>query len=84
MIVLPVGFVKTRYNGYFWHIPSQKLYSCKVDGVLKPMTLSKAFKNHPEGYRVSVNGFKRTLSKEYLMDLKYPKEGVELFPMKGE
>jgi hypothetical protein len=83
MIVLPPGFVSTRYAGYFWHIPEKKLYSCKVDGVLKPMKIKKPFRNKKIGYSVSVNGFKRLLPLDYLYGLKYPAT-TQLFPIKKE
>lgn len=79
MIIFPPGFVSTRYPGYFWNIPEQKLYTAK-GGTLKPMVKRKAFKNHPEGYRVSVNGLKKTMVMEYLTGLKYPTQ-IEKFPM---
>jgi hypothetical protein len=34
---LPAGFVSIEYPGYFWHVPSQSLWTMKVDGILKPM-----------------------------------------------
>jgi len=34
---LPMGFVSIEYPGYFWHVPSQILWTMKVDGILKPM-----------------------------------------------
>jgi hypothetical protein len=80
MIVLPAGFVSTRYPGYFWNIPEQKLYTAK-GGVLKKMYFSKGYNNHPPGYKVSHLGYRKTMSLEYLQYLKYPTK-VEIFPMK--
>ena len=37
MVTLPKDFVATKYNGYFWHLKEQKLYSIKVGGFLRPL-----------------------------------------------
>lgn len=37
MVILPPPFVKTKYEGYFWNLSDKKLYSLKIDGVLKPL-----------------------------------------------
>lgn len=79
MIVLPAGFVSTRYPGYFWHIPEQKLYTSK-GGVLKKMYFSKAFMNRPAAYKVSHLGYRKTMTLGYLQSLKYPAK-VEIYPM---
>lgn len=79
MVVLPPGFVATRYPGYFWYIPQKKLYSLKT-GVLKPLKIKKSYRFHPEGYRIYTGGFKRFLSLDYLYGLKYPKT-PEMIPI---
>lgn len=74
MVVLPQEFVKTRYPGYFWNTKDKQLYSIKVTGVLKPIKFSKGgFFNGctiEPGYRVSVDGVRRTLPLYYLNTLK--------------
>lgn len=72
VVRLPVGFVPTKYNGYFWDFHKQKLYSIKVGGLLKalvrqmPNRFNKA--DYPF-YHVSVNGRKRRLYEDYLKSL---------------
>lgn len=74
MVTLPKDFVATKYNGYFWNLKEQKLYSLKVTGVLRP--LAGPYKpnsfNHwsSPGYQVSVNGDKRSILLDYLKNLK--------------
>lgn len=44
-ISFPSGFVALKkYPGYFWHTEKKILFTMKVDGVLKPMTLQKVSK----------------------------------------
>lgn len=74
MVTLPKDFVATRYNGYFWNLKEQKLYSLKVTGVLRPLAgpyEPNSF-NHwsSPGYQVSVNGDKRSILLDYLKNLK--------------
>lgn len=82
MVTLPKDFVKTKFPGYFWNVKEQVLYSIKVTGELRPLKFQKArtFYNiyHPAGYRVSVDGHKRTLVLEYLQKLKATKEIQEI------
>lgn len=64
MIKLPPDFTSTKFPGYFWNVCEKKLYSLKVDGILKPLTTIEP--NHfnawkEPGYRVSVKGSKRIL-----------------------
>jgi hypothetical protein len=79
MIVFPNGFVKTKYPGYFWNIETQSLYSIKIGGELRKLTLKHAWYDHasgrqiPPGYRVSVKGVYRLLTLTYLTALVYPK-----------
>ena len=74
MIKLPDDFVPTSCPGYFWNVADKQLYSLKVHGELKPLTLQKAkvlygiF--HPAGYRISVRGVKRRFTLDYLNGLK--------------
>lgn len=38
MITFPEGFIGIRgFSGYFWNSEDRKLYSSKIDGVLKPL-----------------------------------------------
>jgi len=37
MITLPKEFVATKFPGYFFNREDDKLYSLKIDGVLKPL-----------------------------------------------
>lgn len=70
MITFPAEYVATKYPGYFWNTLTDKLYSIKVTGALRPLTFQKANYWRPEaGYAVSVNGKKRTLKLSYLRTL---------------
>lgn len=74
MIKLPDDFVPTRYPGYFWNVQDKKLYSLKVHGELRPMTMRKAITvfgvYHPAVYRISIRGVKRSFTLDYLNGLK--------------
>ena len=72
MITLPPDFVATKYNGYFWHLQEQRLYSIKVAGVLRPMSEHRPnfFNKNFSGYIVSVKGQRRRLWLKYLKALK--------------
>jgi hypothetical protein len=70
MITFPPEYVATKYPGYFWNTKTDKLYSIKVTGALRPMAFRSANYWHPEaGYQVSVNGKKRFLRLDYLRKL---------------
>ena len=72
MVVLPLGFVTTRYPGYYWDTDWKVLYSIKVDGSLYRMKLlqpSHFNKWSGPGYRVSHKGIRRTMLLEYLTKL---------------
>ena len=75
MIAMPKGFVMTRYPGYYWNVDTQKLYSTKVTGELRPMAFHKGgfFRGYSiqPGYQISVNGYRKTLTLDYLRTLKY-------------
>lgn len=70
MIIFPVGFTPTKYDGYFWHTINKKLYSIK-SGVLREIkyTRPNRFNHFTDGYRVSVNGNRRVLELRYLNSL---------------
>ncbi len=36
-VSLPSDFIATKYPGYFFNTADEKLYSMKIDGVLKPL-----------------------------------------------
>lgn len=80
MIMFPSEFVKTKYNGYFWNTLTKELYSIKIRGVLKKMTIQKEFIGYvygryvdcAEGYAISVNGIQKRLPLKYLMTLNIP------------
>lgn len=79
MITLPEGFVATKYSGYFWHIPTQKLYSIKIAGELREMTIRPPVKltingmyvDYPESYQISHRGTRRYLTLTSLKKLVY-------------
>ncbi len=77
MVTLPVQFLATKYPGYFFNVEDEKLYSLKIDGILKPL------KKHTPTYfnqlgrftnagafQCSVKGQRRWLSLEQLRKLK--------------
>lgn len=74
MVTLPKDFVATRYPGYFWNVVEQKLYTIKVTGELRPMAFQKGgnfgWLRVEPGYKISVNGQKRTYTMKYLTSLK--------------
>lgn len=66
-VTFPPEFIKTKYPGYFFNTANNKLYSIKIDGVLKPLAFQKPNRfNHlwrldtKGGYNISVKGRKRT------------------------
>lgn len=78
MVTLPKEFVAIKYPGYFWNILDNQLYSVKVTGMLKPLTLScggvyHSGRWHPNprihGYKLSVQGRKRFVALEELTPL---------------
>lgn len=70
MITFPAEYVATKYPGYFWNTNTDKLYSIKVTGALRPLAFAKKSYWVPEaGYQVSVNGKKRMLKLSYLRTL---------------
>lgn len=81
MIALPPGFAVTKYPGYFFHIEEKRLYSIKIDGILKPIKFYKPdrfnkFHTWPirwktkGAYCVSVKAERRYLFIEDLLKLK--------------
>jgi len=77
MVTLPKDFVATRYPGYFFNTKDDKLYSLKIDGVLKPLKLQAAnqfnhlYRYSPDGgYQVSVKGLRIIYPLTKLRELK--------------
>ena len=78
MIILPPGFVATKYPGYFWHLEKQALFTCK-SGTLRPLKRRSANRwNYGNaGYAISVGGrrryiFESVLKKLVLADALFP------------
>jgi hypothetical protein len=71
VVTLPADFVATKYTGYFWNLKEQKLYSIKVDGILKPIKKypPNQWNHFVDAYRVSVKGHRRALMIDYLKKL---------------
>ena len=73
MVTLPKDFVATRYPGYFWNVVEKKLYSLKVTGELRAMTVQRGFfyngKNIEPGYPISVKGIRKRYTLKYLNSL---------------
>lgn len=58
-VVLPHGFVATKFDGYFWNYLEQKLYSIKVGGTLRPLKrVEPNWHNQLRGpaFRISIDG----------------------------
>lgn len=86
-VTLPEEFVAIKYQGYFWHLGEQKLYSLKIGGELKRMKTRsfyinwnhQKFKNKRGDkvgepcYTLSVNGKRKQILVEDLM-MVTPKE----------
>lgn len=71
-------FVAIKYPGYFWDTENKKLYSIKVEGVLKPLTLVNPNKHNrlsSPAYRISYKNSPRYVFLDRLMSLK-PKDRV--------
>ena len=96
MIKFPDGMVQLdRFPGYYWVPVKQELYSCKVGGVLRKLTMKKAFRGYikgayfdvPDGWDVSVNGQRRFITLIYL-NRQYPigvdESITQTFPMKEQ
>lgn len=84
MIKFPKDFVKTKYNGYFWNIEEELLYSIKVGGELRPMKLHNSNRwlhFYEPHFRCSVNGKNRYYRLSELMKLKMEDS---VFPMKDK
>lgn len=78
-VILPEEFVATKYLGYFWNTKTQTLFTAKL-GVLRQLKYvgPNRWNHYLEGYKVSHEGVRRTLTLEYLRKLT-PKTSV--FPV---
>lgn len=78
MITFQKPFVATKFPGYFFNTTDEKLYSMKIDGVLKPLKFHKPnqfnhmwrYNDTKGGYYCSVRGQRRFYSIEKLKELK--------------
>ena len=74
MVTLPKEFVAIKYPGYFWNLNDNRLYSLKVSGVLRPLAgpIKPNRFNHlfEPAYKISVNGFTKTVAIGYLNKLR--------------
>jgi hypothetical protein len=73
MIRIPDGFAAVKgFPGYFWHLSEEKLYSMKIDGILKPLKKQRGFNRGwqpiPPHYAVSKNGRRKILTDWWIMD----------------
>ncbi len=74
MVTLPSEFIATKFPGYFFNSKDEKLYSLKIDGILKPLRYytPNPF-NHMHrtagGYYVSVRGSRKLYTIEKLREL---------------
>lgn len=85
MVTLPKGFVAIKYPGYFWHLTEKKLYSMKVDGILKPLKVCKPnyWNKYFSGYQVSVQGSKRLVEMSFLMNIQMSDSIIPVKSNKG-
>ena len=72
MVTLPMQFIQLpRFPGYYWNTQTDSLWSCKVNGVLKPLKKHKGFTgyglNIAPGYRVSIDGHQKSLDHHKLV-----------------
>lgn len=77
MIIFREDFVTIpNYPGYYWSVLEKKLYSIKVDGILKPIKSHKGYNGGPfpilPGYVVSRDGIRKNLTLNYLNSLRIP------------
>ena len=95
MVTLPKEFIQLDHiPGYYWHRVEKVLYSCKVNGVLKPLTFQKGFQGYvrgtkvdsPAGYSISVNGRKHRLTIEHILATiaKINANTNQTFPVEGK
>jgi hypothetical protein len=75
MITLPLDFVPTRYEGYYWSVTENHLYTLK-GGTLKPLKMAPvriymcgAYVYYPEGWIISHLGKKHVYPLRELMKL---------------
>jgi len=85
-VQFPEGFVKTYWPGYFWHVPSQTLYSIK-SGVLTELKRREEFwyrlggrmiRERIPNYQLSLRGRRVTVTLDRLQQLKIPEHAQVL------
>jgi len=72
MVRLPRTFTATKIPGYFWDVDTMALFSIKIGGELRQLTLSEPNywnRLHEAAYRVSHKGRRRNLYISYLEKL---------------
>jgi len=73
MINIPKSFVALKYPGYFWNTEENKLYSMKVQGILRPLRLNKGGMYQgqvfEDAYRISVNGFRKYITPDQIQKI---------------
>jgi hypothetical protein len=72
MIRIPEGFAAIKgYPGYFWHLEEKKLYTMKIDGILKPLKKQKGFNRGwqqiPPHYKISHRGTPKILVDHWIV-----------------
>lgn len=80
MVILHPRFIPINYPGYFWDTESKRLYSIKVEGVLRPLSVTRpnkfnrlsspayriSYKNEPR--YVFVDRLEKLERKDYIID----------------
>ena len=90
MVKFPKHFVQlTKLPGYYWNTEEKHLYSIKMTGVLHKLTKSKGFCgfvrgskiNSPPGWRISKEGWRRTVTTEDIEKMVEKESKQQIFPM---
>jgi len=64
MITFKPEFVATKFPGYFFNVEDEKLYSIKIEGVLKPLKFYKPNRfNHMWRYAIKLNDGSKVTTK---------------------
>ena len=89
MVKLPHGFMPLEtFTGYYWHYPSQQLYTMKVTGALRKLKRCMNYNYHKRenfislsGYRLSHKGQRRFVPYSVFKALEYnPDKVVTIYP----
>jgi len=89
MITLPPQFIEHKYPGYFFNVIDNRLYSIKIDGILKPLRSYSLFfvNNKPvkiKHYQISHKGKRKHVTLDSLMLLKMKHPSRYEIPVKKE